>query len=107
MEVNKMRSLYYKEYMTMSEKRLLTSIIEVGTLRVMCTECDAVQEIPADSRKMPQQCFNCGNEIPGKILEAGGCILRALKLVRDVPESTIKLQVMTKLQEKYLHKEEK
>lgn len=90
-----MPQILSKEYTSMSETRLLTSLIEVRTLRVACTKCDAVQEIPADSRNMVFHCFNCGTEIPSKIQEAGEHILRAMKLLRDVPDSSIRLQLIT------------
>ncbi len=83
----------------MSETRLLTSMIEVRTLRVACTKCDAVQEIPADCRNMVFRCFNCGTEIPSKVQEAGEHILRAMKLLRDVPDCPIRLQLITKKNE--------
>ncbi|HRY83107.1 MAG TPA: hypothetical protein P5533_00590 [Candidatus Cloacimonadota bacterium] len=79
----------------MSETRILTSMLEVRTLRVACTKCDAVQEIPADSRNMVFRCFNCNTEIPSKIQEAGEHILRAMKLIRDVPQCPIRLQLIT------------
>lgn len=91
-----MYQIISKEYHTMSETRLLTSMLEVRTLRVACTRCDAVQEIPADSRNMVFRCFNCNTEIPSKVQQAGEHILQALKLLRDIPDSPIKLQLITK-----------
>lgn len=86
----------YKEYKSMSETRMLTSMEEVRTLRVACAKCEAVQEIPATSYKMTSRCFNCDEQIPDKVIQAGEHILRALKLVQEVSGSSrIKLQVIT------------
>lgn len=76
----------------MSETRILTRMLEVRTLRVACTRCDAVHDIPADCRNMVCRCFNCGNEIPSKVQQAGEKLLQALKLLRDLPDSSIKSQ---------------
>lgn len=79
----------------MSETRLLTSLDEIRTLRVVCTKCDAVQELPADSHNMPSCCFNCGEIAPDLIIQAGEHLLKAIKLNMRAKPSPIKLQVIT------------
>lgn len=90
----------YKEYRSMSETRVLTSMEEVRTLRVACAKCEAVQEIPATSYKMPSRCFNCDDQIPDKVIQAGEYLLWGMGLVQEVSgSSTIKLQMITRKEE--------
>jgi|GEM_PF-5943396 len=102
-----MSSYYYKENRSMSETRLLTSIDEVRTLRVVCTKCDAVQELPVLNFQMPMSCFSCGLSVPKDIQHAGEYIVKAMKLNREASNSKIKLQLITKISECELHEEEK
>ncbi len=85
----------YKEYKSMSEVRLITSIDEIRTLRVSCGRCEAVQEFPIESYHMPRRCFNCGEEIPESIVQAGEHILRALQMNQKAHSDVIKLQLIT------------
>lgn len=107
MEVNKMSSYYYKEYRSMSETRLLTSIDEARTLRIVCTNCGAVQELPVLNFQMPMSCFSCGLSVPKDIQHAGEHIIKAMKLNQDASSSKIKLQLITKISNFNLHDEEK
>lgn len=86
----------------MSEKRIITNLDEVTVLRLECTVCNAVIEIPFNSNLRLNNCPSCMANVSDENDKASQAFIRAMKMIRKISENydgkvaSLKYQLITK-----------